>query len=82
MMKVQDNCYLLLTPIKEVREEPESEDINTCQLICKKCGDLWGPLTSVCNPNSTSVDKVCWNTLCSSCWKFAMPCNEDYGFKN
>ena len=30
--KVQDESSLLLTPIKEVREEPEVEDKNTCQL--------------------------------------------------
>ena len=41
--KVQDESSLLLTPIKEVREEPEVEDINTCQLVCKKCGDIWAP---------------------------------------
>ena len=46
--KVQDESSLLLTPVKKVREEPEAEDKNTCQLVCKTCGDLWGPLKKPC----------------------------------
>ena len=80
-LEVQDESSLLLTPIKEVREEPLTEDVKTSQLVCKKCGDLWGPLTSASYPTATHVDKVRWNTLCSSCWKFSMPCNVDYRFQ-
>ena len=81
LVEVQDESSLLLTPIREVREEPQTEDINACQLVCKNCGDLWGPFTSACYPTATYVDRIRWKTLCSSCWKFAMPCNVDYRFQ-
>ena len=80
--KVQDDSSLLITPVKEVREEPEAEDTNTFQLVCKTCGDLWSPLKKPCYPSATYVDKIRWNTLCSNCWKYAMPCNVDYRFQN
>ena len=46
-----------------MREEPEAEDTNTCQLVCKKCGDLWGPLKKPYYPIATYVDKIRWKEL-------------------
>ena len=62
--KVQDEISLLLTPVKKVREKLEAEGTNTCQLVCKKYGDLLGPLKKPCYPSATDVDKIQWNTLC------------------
>ena len=46
----------------------EGDEPEISQLVCTMCGDLWGPLTTACNTDSTYVQQVQWKSLCSKCW--------------
>ena len=77
---VEEEPSLNITPIKEVREEPPSEEQSGSQLVCTMCKDLWGPLIKPCYDSASYVDRTRWNCLCSRCWMKSTTCQKDYRF--
>ena len=77
---VEEEPSLIITPIKEAREEPPSEEQSGSQLVCTMCKDLWGPLIKPCYDSASYVDRTRWNCLCSRCWMKSTTCQKDYRF--
>ena len=76
----QEELSLSLSPIKEVREEPPADLKAEPQSVCTKCGDLWGPVKKVIYESANYVDRVRWNSLCSTCWTSSTPYLRDIRF--
>ena len=75
---IEEEPSLNIIPIKEVRDEPHSEEQSGSQLVCTMCKALWGPLTRPCYNSASYVDRTRWNCLGSRCWMKSTTCPKDY----